>query len=138
MLISMTELRFNTFGKRVRILREDMGLSQSDLAERVEASGVHLRQTYLSELERTGKTPTGEIVAGIAKALNTTTDYLLLMNDDPAPQRSVEEQLLAQARTEKERELFEELIELIKGMPPEQQQLALDAVELIRRAGRSR
>lgn len=138
MLISMTELRFNTFGKRVRVLREDLGLSQSDLVGRVEASGVKLRQSYLSELERTDKTPTGEIVAGLAKALNTTTDYLLLMSEDPGQQRSIEQLIRAQARTEIERELFEELIELMQGMPQEQQKLALDAVQLIRKAGRAR
>ncbi len=101
-------------------------------------AGVRLRQSYLSQLERGDKTPTGEIVAGIAKVLNTTTDYLLLMNDDPAPALSIEQQIRAQARTDKERELFEELIELIRGMPSEQQQLALDAVQLIRKAGRAR
>ena len=134
----MTETRFNTFGRRVRILREDMGLSQTELVDRLEGIGVKLRQTYLSELERTNKTPTGDVVAGLAKTLNTTTDYLLMMNDDASPPVPVEVQLLAEARTERERELLEELVALIRDMPPEQQQLAVDAVAIIRKAGRVR
>ena len=134
----MGEPRFNTFGKRVRILREDMGLTQEDVINRLASQGIKMRQSYLSELERTDKTPTGDMVAGLAKVFNTTTDYLLLLNDDPSPPTPVQQQMLDLARNEKERELLEELVDLIRDIPESQQRLALEAVQIIRRASRSR
>ena len=134
----MSEPRFNTFGKRVRLLREDMGLTQGDVVNQLATQGIKMRQSYLSELERTGKTPPGEMVAGLAKVFNTTTDYLLLLNDDPSPPTPVQRQILDLARTEKERELLEELVDLIRDIPEGQQMLALEAVQIIRRASRSR
>lgn len=133
----MTEPRFNTFGKRVRILREDMGLTQADVISRLAEQGIKMRQSYLSELERTDKTPPGEMVAGLARVFNTTTDYLLLLNDDPAPPTPVQQQMLSLARNEKEKELLEELVDLIRDIPESQQRLALEAVQIIRRASRS-
>jgi transcriptional regulator with XRE-family HTH domain len=132
----MSEPRFNTFGKRVRILREDMGLTQDDVINRLAEQGIKMRQSYLSELERTDKTPTGDMVAGLAKVFNTTTDYLLLLNDDPSPPTPVQQQMLDLARSEKERELLEELVDLIRDIPESQQRLALEAVQIIRRASR--
>lgn len=134
----MGEPRFNTFGKRVRILREDMGLTQEDVINRLAAQGIKMRQSYLSEIERTDKTPTGDMVAGLAKVFNTTTDYLLLLNDDPSPPTPVQQQMLDLARNEKERELLEELVDLIRDIPEGQQRLALEAVQIIRRASRNR
>ena len=134
----MSEPRFNTFGKRVRLLREDMGLTQGDVVNQLATKGIKMRQSYLSELERTDKTPPGEMVAGLAKVFNTTTDYLLLLNDDPSPPTPVQRQILDLARTEKERELLEELVDLIRDIPEGQQMLALEAVQIIRRASRSR
>lgn len=133
----MTEPRFNTFGKRVRILREDMGLTQEQVVSRLAEYGVKTRQSYLSELERTDKTPLGDMVAALAKVFNTTSDYLLLLNDDPSPPTPVQQQMLDLARSEKERELLEELADLIRDLPENQQRLALEAVHIIRRASRS-
>ena len=134
----MTEPRFNTFGKRVRILREDLGLTQGHVINRLAEYGVKMRQSYLSLLERTDKTPPGDMVAGLAKVFNTTADYLLLLNDDPSPPTPVQKQMLDLARNEKEREMLEELVDLIRDIPEDQQRLALEAVQIIRRASRSR
>jgi len=72
----------DTFGKRLRILREDMRWTQDELAERVRTEkGLSLGQNYISELERSNKIPGGAIVAALALALNTTTDYLLLLTN---------------------------------------------------------
>lgn len=52
----------NTFGKRARALREDLGLRQEDLIREMERrAGVKVGQTYISELERTEKYPTGSL-----------------------------------------------------------------------------
>lgn len=75
----------NTYGKRQRLLRNDLGLTQIQLAELVTAQGVEVGQGYISELERTDKVPLGTVVAAVAKALHTSTDFLLQVTDEHAP-----------------------------------------------------
>ena len=77
-----------SFGRRVRILREDMRYSQPELVKMVNDQKVDLTQSYLSKLETTKpedgfKAPAGEVVGAIAKALQTTSDFLLCLTDDP-------------------------------------------------------
>src|SRR3990172_8205833 len=77
----MASKYFDTFGKRLRILREDLSLSQKDVAHALRQQGLPITNQYISKLERGYKTPSGEIVAGLARVLHTTTDYLLLLTD---------------------------------------------------------
>ena len=77
-----------SFGRRVRILREDMRFSQPELVKMVNDQKVDLTQSYLSKLENAKpeegfKAPAGEVVGAIAKALQTTADFLLCLVDDP-------------------------------------------------------
>lgn len=76
------------FGRRVRILREDLRMSQPDLIRAVTDRGAELTQSYLSKLENARpeagfKAPSGEVVAALAGALQTSADFLLCMTDDP-------------------------------------------------------
>lgn len=48
--------------------------------------------SYISEQERTDKGP-----FGLARVLDTTTDYLLLLTDDPNPPHDQEEQQVEDA-----------------------------------------
>lgn len=68
----------NTTGKRAKLLRMDLGLRQGDVAEM-----VGIRHPYLSEIESDKARPTADVIAKLAQALHTTTDYLLLLTDDP-------------------------------------------------------
>ena len=65
--------------QRITSLREYKELTQADLAE---IAGIE--PSYLSKLER-NKSPNvaGIILARIATALETTTDYLLGLTNDP-------------------------------------------------------
>lgn len=79
-------MRRDSFGRRLKILRTDMGLRQEDLrAEMKRVAGVDIGATYISELERTDKMPSLQVAAAIARVLGTTTDYLALLSDDPEP-----------------------------------------------------
>lgn len=71
----------SAFGRRVRILRDDMKLSQPELAEKVVDQGVSFTQSYLSKLENGEKVPNGEVVMALAAALETTTDFLFFGED---------------------------------------------------------
>ena len=74
----------NTTGKRIRLLRQDLDLTQEELTRRLQLDGVSIGRSYISVLERSDKMPSGEVLAGLARALKTTTDYLLLRTEDAA------------------------------------------------------
>lgn len=60
------------FGKRVRELRKERGLSQVELA-----SKVGIDRSYMGFLERGERNPSLEMIAKIAEALSVTPDELL-------------------------------------------------------------
>ena len=67
--------------QRIISLRETKDLTQAELAEL-----ASIESSYISKLER-GKAPNaaGIIVAKLARALETSTDYLLGLTDSPSP-----------------------------------------------------
>lgn len=79
----MAATYFNTTGKRIRLLRQDIGLSQTGLAQSLRKMGIDISHQYISELERTNKVPSGEVLSGLARVLGTTADYLLLLTEVP-------------------------------------------------------
>ncbi len=60
------------FGKRVRELRKERGLSQVELAAK-----VGIDRSYMGFLERGERNPSLEVIAKIAEALGVTPDELL-------------------------------------------------------------
>ena len=75
-----------TFGLRLRSLRQERNLRQVELAAQMEERyGVVISSSYLSELERSEKRPSPEVIAAIARVLDTSTDFLLALTDDPTP-----------------------------------------------------
>lgn len=67
-------------GDRLRELREQMALTQDDLAEKI---GVGVQQINRYENQKTE--PDGEMLARLSIALDVGTDYLLGLTDDPTP-----------------------------------------------------
>jgi transcriptional regulator with XRE-family HTH domain len=88
----MSKQFLDTVGKRIRILRQDLGFKQAGLVNELEKQGIDVGRSYISELERTDKVPSGTVLAGLAKVLGTTTDYLLMLTDDPGLLEEQEEQ----------------------------------------------
>ena len=93
----MTKQFFDTVGKRIRLLRQDLDLNQATLVSELKKLGVEIGSSYISELERTDKVPSGTVLAGLARVLGTTTDYLLLLTDDPNPPHEQEEHQIEDA-----------------------------------------
>ncbi|GAB4199183.1 MAG: hypothetical protein OHK0022_19200 [Roseiflexaceae bacterium] len=62
-------------GRKLRMLRERAGLSQTDLAQLIGLS--ERSKGYISEIESGKKVPPAETVLRIAQHFNVTTDYLL-------------------------------------------------------------
>lgn len=70
----------NTFGVRIRKLRNMQGITQKQLAE-----AVGIREATLSRYENSKRETHWEILILIAKALNTNTEYLLGLTDNYLP-----------------------------------------------------
>ena len=68
-------------GDRVKKLRQERQITQEELASRANIS-LRLLQRY----EKTETDPSIDIAARIAKALETTLDYLAGIDNDPDPQ----------------------------------------------------
>ena len=74
------------YGARLRSLRTDRSMNQETLVQLLqEKYDIRTSQSYISHMENSGKVPSGEVVAGLARLLETSTDYLLLLTDDPSP-----------------------------------------------------
>jgi transcriptional regulator with XRE-family HTH domain len=63
---------------RIRERRQQLGLSQFALAQAIDKS-----LTQVTRYERGDNDPTGEVLIALAKVLETTTDYLLGLVDEP-------------------------------------------------------
>ncbi|MCB0055412.1 MAG: helix-turn-helix transcriptional regulator [Caldilineaceae bacterium] len=75
----------NSTGKRVRLLRDDLDLTQNQLLEALGTLGIHISRGRLSQIENSDAPPSGEILRALAAALGTSADYLLLLTDDAVP-----------------------------------------------------
>lgn len=74
---------FDTMGKRVRILRDDRKMNQTEMANRMGQFGQKVDPSYLSQIERGDKMPSLPVFKAIVQVLESTADYLLLLTDDP-------------------------------------------------------
>ena len=82
----------NNFGDRLRAIRENRELSQSDLAR---AAGM--QPSAIAHFEADRRKPSFDNVRALAKALNVSADYLLGSNEATTAFRN-EEKLSAKDR----------------------------------------
>ncbi len=73
----MTRPEAEIFGKRLRLVREERGLSQETLAAAVNDAGGRLTSKYVGDLERGVKAPTLTMLLKLSKALKTPVAELL-------------------------------------------------------------
>lgn len=120
----MNNKRFaTTTGKRVKLLREDFDWSQEFLTDLIEKQyGVKIGQSYVSHMENNRTKPTGVVLAALARALRTTTDYLFLLTDDP---QRLEDRFVALS------EEAEQASTVIDGLPPQERAKCLDSFDAI-------
>lgn len=75
-----------TFGKRLKFARVERDLTQEQLRDEMHKQcGVTIGATYISELERSSKSPSLPIAAAMAKVLGVSLDYLGLLTDEDLP-----------------------------------------------------
>ena len=100
------------FPQRFRELRKARGMSQAELAEAV---GVHF--TQVSRYERGDSRPNSATVTRLARALDTTVDYLMNGSaDEIAADAGLERELIARLRQ-------------IQGLPREERRTVLSLMD---------
>lgn len=62
----------NSVGERIKSLRTQGGMTQSDLAAK-----VGLTYVQIGRYEKRGAVPSSDVLSKLADALNTTTDFLM-------------------------------------------------------------
>lgn len=109
---------FSVIGERVRELRKAIGLSQVELSEAVKnMTGGNKKgtQSHISNLENsTGeKLPSVQVLWALAVILETNTDYLLGLTDDPRPHGKLDDQIVATVTDPEERAMLQDAIEML-------------------------
>lgn len=67
---------YTVIGKRIRKIREDKGLTQEDLAEKLDVSNA-----YISKIERGRTTLSLERLSGLCRVLEESPEYILQGTD---------------------------------------------------------
>ena len=117
MMVYDTGMRKNSIprhgtGARITELRIQAGLSQKDLAERIEVPIANI-----GFWERTNTPPSSKVLPKLAEAFGTTVEFVLLGKEKPAGKRAGG----PQGKTKK---VFEE----VSNLPRRQQKKIIDVV----------
>ncbi len=102
-------VKSNITGARIKEKREEVGISQKELAEKVGVS-----PSAINQYEAGSKTPSTDILKEIALALSTEADYLLGIKED-ADQIAVAFRDIGKL-SEKDRTIVFEHIKMLKRL----------------------
>lgn len=81
------DVKLETTGRRIYWLRKHVAkIKQKDLA-----AMIGVAQSYMSDLEADKKEPSAQVIAKIADALHTTTDFLLMRAEKASPPEDAEQ-----------------------------------------------
>ena len=108
-------------GLRIRLLRQQQGLTQVELAERLD-----MTQSNLSAIERGARGVTVHQVVRMAKALRAPTDEILLADKAPEPGRRPKKRLMKRLQRIEELPHRDQriLLQLLEGFLMRQQERA--------------
>lgn len=105
-----------TIALRIKQRRQQLGLTQADLALRAGIS-----QTQISKYELGQNEPTAYAILALAKALNTSSDWMLGLTDEVNELRGDEELS----------DLERQVVYLMRSKSPEQQRKVLEVARLL-------
>lgn len=106
-------------GKRVKRLRLDLNMGQNELVAALVTEGVNIGQSHLSLIERGDRNAGVEVLAALATVLQTSSDYLLGLTDDPTPYSDMENQVILVEKDEERRAMLQRLFSTLERLPPE-------------------
>lgn len=105
-------------GDRVRDLRRRHDLSQMRLAQLMGNAEGGVDQTYISLIERGGRSLNSDALVALCEVLDTNPGYLLDMTEDDRPHSALERELSFAVRDADERAKLEELFTAILSLDP--------------------
>lgn len=137
--ITIMEARHNesetiaVMGSRLRVLREGIGLNQTELSQAVkDMIGTNKKgtQSHISNLENsTGdKLPSVQVLRALAIILSTNADYLLGLTDDDRPHGQLDDQVVVTIEDAEERAMIQEAAEMLAQAPKEDKEYIVGLV----------
>lgn len=103
--------------ERIRARRQQLGITQEDLAETVGTS-----QRQISKYENGHNDPTADVLAALARALDTSTDWLLGLTSNPERPLRGESDLNDEER---------ELILIYRSKPPSRRRQVVEIARVV-------
>lgn len=127
------DANLNTTGKRIKYLRETVNSwnGKTFREELKKRTGEELTAPKLTNHEQDTSMPGYSTLVNYAKVLGTTTDYLLMITDDPTPAKKTDRIVLMEAQGEEERRILEEISSLLEEMNVGDLRFVLDIVRRI-------
>ena len=107
-------------GDRIRQLRNDMGMTQAEMVVRLQKLVGAVNQSHLSQVERGERGLAPDTLAAVAVVLETSTDYLVGLTDDPTTHGNMEEQVILVERDPIRREYLQRIFAGIERMTSDQ------------------
>lgn len=106
-------INFRLIGRRIKESRLQQGVTQAELAEKIEMS-----ETYISHIETARKKASLETLVRIANALGITADRLLEGNqtNDPAEYRSDLVRLTEHCTSPEKRIIYDIVVATVKSL----------------------
>jgi transcriptional regulator with XRE-family HTH domain len=102
--------------ERLRYLMVNQGLSQDALADMIESG-----QAQISRYLRGDGEPSALVLKRLALALNTTTDYLLGLSDEPHGYRVIEQN----------NDLESQAVDILRAVSPQDRQRFINALKVL-------
>lgn len=126
------DTNINTTGKRIKYLRITNGWNGKRFLEELRRqTGEIVKPSALSNHEKDTSMPAYPTLIHYAEALGTTTDFLLLVTDDPTPAKKTDRNVVIEAKGEEERRILEEIASLLEEMNAGDLRFVLDIVRRI-------
>lgn len=117
-------------GKRVRILREGLGLNQKELTKLLNDEGIIVQNKHISDIERDQRKPSVTVLAALADALGTTADYLLVRSHSAIPTESEPNTLYIAA--DADQDILQRLVDIFSSLSRADQQTVIRMAEGLR------
>jgi transcriptional regulator with XRE-family HTH domain len=131
------DTNINTTGKRIKYLRETVNhwKGKEFLEELLGRTGEQVQSSTLTNHEKDTAMPGYKTLVNYAKTLGTTTDFLLLLTDDPSQDKKSDRNVVIEVRGEEDRRIVEEIGSALEEMPVGDLRLILDVVRRLTPGG---
>lgn len=78
-----TENLHQMIGARIKLLRIEKEKYQKDVADALTKDGIYLTEAQLLTYEKGKRKASSDVIIGLAKYFNVSTDYILCLTDNP-------------------------------------------------------